>query len=89
MPLPCCSPIGSCRDTRDGSATLRYAPQQRPEGSLRLLYITPGRAVSDHGHGGLELTLVLQGSFRDAFGVGDVEVAAEDVQHAPIAGEGQ
>ena len=65
--------------------------EQRPEGSLRLLYIPPGRAVPDHGHGGLELTLVLQGSFRDAsgaFGVGDVEVASEDVQHVPIAGEG-
>ena len=65
--------------------------EQRSEGSLRLLYIPPGRAVPDHGHGGLELTLVLQGSFRDAsgaFDVGDVEVAAEDVQHVPIAGEG-
>lgn len=65
--------------------------EQGPEGSLRLLHIPPGRAVPDHGHGGLELTLVLQGSFSDAagaFSVGDVEVAAEDVQHIPIAGEG-
>jgi len=65
--------------------------EERAEGSLRLLYIPAGRAVPDHGHGGLELTLVLQGSFSDAsgaFGVGDVEVAAEDVEHVPIAGEG-
>ena len=65
--------------------------EDRSEGSLRLLYIPPGRAVPDHGHGGLELTLVLQGSFRDESGVfaaGDVEVAAEDVQHEPVAGEG-
>lgn len=65
--------------------------EDRSEGSLRLLYIPPGRAVPDHGHGGLELTLVLQGSFRDDSGVfaaGDVEVAAEDVQHVPVAGEG-
>jgi len=65
--------------------------EERSEGSLRLLYIPPGRAVPDHGHGGLELTLVLQGSFSDAagaFGVGDVEVAAEDVQHVPVAGAG-
>lgn len=65
--------------------------EERAEGSLRLLYIPSGRAVPDHGHGGLELTLVLQGSFSDAsgaFGVGDVEVAAEDVEHVPIAGEG-
>ena len=39
-----------------------------PEGSVRLLYIPPGQAVPDHGHGGLELTLVLQGSFRDETG---------------------
>lgn len=60
-------------------------------GSVRLLYIPPGEAVPDHGHGGLELTLVLQGSFRDetgAFGVGDVEVADLDLQHTPVAGTG-
>lgn len=60
-------------------------------GSVRLLYIPPGQAVPDHTHGGLELTLVLQGSFSDAtgrFGVGDVEVANEDLEHTPIADEG-
>ncbi|SMX44752.1 ChrR family anti-sigma-E factor [Actibacterium lipolyticum] len=60
-------------------------------GSVRLLFIPPGQAMPDHGHNGLELTLVLQGSFHDedgAFGVGDVEVADEDVEHTPIAGNG-
>ncbi len=60
-------------------------------GSLRLLYIPPGRAVPEHGHQGLELTLVLQGSFSDsggAFHRGDVETAQEDVDHQPVAGEG-
>jgi len=59
------------------------------EGSVRLLYILKGEAVPDHGHNGLELTLVLQGSFSDEtgrFGVGDVEVAREDLDHTPIAG---
>lgn len=59
------------------------------EGSLRLLYIPPGRAVPEHSHGGLELTLVLQGSFSDSegrFGVGDVEIARDDIEHQPIAG---
>ncbi len=58
-------------------------------GSLRLLYIPPGRAVPEHGHGGLELTLVLQGSFSDSggrFGAGDVETAHDDVDHQPMAG---
>lgn len=61
------------------------------EGSLRLLYIPPGRAVPEHGHGGLELTLVLQGSFVDSqsrFGRGDVETASAEVEHQPVAGPG-
>tara|TARA_R110002124_G_scaffold176026_1_gene343931 strand:+ start:22042 stop:22677 length:636 start_codon:yes stop_codon:yes gene_type:complete len=61
------------------------------QGSARLLYIPPGRAVPDHSHKGLELTLVLQGSFSDAtgrFGVGDLEIADEDLEHTPVADEG-
>ncbi|PJE38199.1 transcriptional regulator [Pseudooceanicola lipolyticus] len=62
-----------------------------PEGSVRLLYIPPGQAVPDHSHGGLELTLVLQGSFQDAtgrYGVGDLEIANEDLEHTPVADAG-
>lgn len=61
------------------------------EGSLRLLYIPAGRSVPEHGHGGLELTLVLQGSFSDSegeFGRGDVECAHGDIDHQPVAGMG-
>ena len=61
-------------------------------GSLRLLYIPAGRAVPEHSHGGLELTLVLQGSFSDSegsFGVGDVEDADDAVDHQPMAGAGE
>ena len=61
------------------------------EGSVRLLYIPPGQAVPDHSHGGLELTLVLQGSFHDCTGhyrVGDLEVADQDLEHTPIADPG-
>lgn len=60
-------------------------------GSVRLLYIPPGQAVPDHSHNGLELTLVLQGSFSDEagrFGVGDVEIADEEVEHTPTADPG-
>ena len=62
-----------------------------PEGSVRLLYIPPGQAVPDHGHNGLELTLVLQGSFSDAtgrFATGDCEVADADLEHTPVADQG-
>lgn len=65
--------------------------QADQNGSARLLYIPPGQAVPDHGHGGLELTLVLQGSFQDEtgqFGAGDLEVADQAMEHTPIAGMG-
>lgn len=60
--------------------------------TVRLLHIPAGSAVPDHGHRGTELTLVLQGAFRDEtdrFGTGDVEVANEDLHHMPIAEIGE
>lgn len=60
-------------------------------GSVRLLFIPPGQAVPDHGHNGMEMTLVLQGSFSDEtgrFGVGDVELADENLEHMPVADAG-
>lgn len=60
-------------------------------GSARLLFIPPGQAMPEHGHGGLELTLVLQGSFRDdaeSFGPGDLEVADDATTHIPVSGPG-
>lgn len=63
-----------------------------PQGTVRLLYIPGGQAVPDHGHNGLEMTLVLQGSFSDEtgrFGVGDIEIADEDLDHTPIADPGE
>jgi putative transcriptional regulator len=62
------------------------------DGSLRLLYIPPGKAVPEHGHRGLELTLVLQGSFSDSegrFKRGDVEAARDESDHQPVAGPGE
>lgn len=61
------------------------------DGTARLLYIPPGRAVPDHGHNGTELTLVLQGAFSDETGryrAGDVEVADEHLEHTPTADPG-
>ena len=60
--------------------------------SARLLYIPAGAAMPDHGHSGMELTLVLQGAFRDnadRFGRGDVEIADPSVEHTPIAEDGE
>ncbi len=57
--------------------------------TARLLRIQPGLAVFNHGHSGQELTLVLQGSYRSGgqqFLRGDLEVADDSVEHAPVAG---
>jgi putative transcriptional regulator len=59
--------------------------------TVRLLRIPAGQAVPDHGHKGTELTLVLQGAFRDAsdrFARGDVEFADAAVEHTPVAEAG-
>ncbi len=62
------------------------------DASARLLFIPAGTAVPDHGHRGMELTLVLQGAFADAndrFDRGDIEIADEDMEHTPVALAGQ
>lgn len=59
--------------------------------SARLLRIPGGKAVPDHGHRGLELTLVLQGAFSDEdgrFARGDIEIADQSVTHTPTAEPG-
>lgn len=58
----------------------------------RLLHIPAGQSVPDHGHRGMELTLVLQGAFRDdqdRFARGDVEIATAADQHTPVAEDGE
>ena len=61
------------------------------DATVRLLSIPGGAAMPDHGHRGMELTLVLQGAFHDEgerFGRGDIEIANEDLHHTPVAEEG-
>lgn len=61
------------------------------DATVRLLHIPGGVAVPDHGHRGTELTLVLQGAFRDEtdrFGPGDLEIATEALEHKPVAEPG-
>ena len=63
-----------------------------PKATVRLLHIPAGQAVPDHGHRGMELTLVLRGAFRDAtdrFGPGDLEIVGEDLAHKPVAEAGE
>lgn len=59
---------------------------------LMLLRVAGGRRVPEHSHGGQELTLILQGAYRDRFGVfarGDIADHDEDVEHQPIAEPGE
>jgi len=58
------------------------------EGDLRLLKIASGLRMPEHGHGGTELTLVLDGAYSDVTGDyrrGDVQDVGEDVEHRPYA----
>ena len=72
---------------------VRQAILANSEGAAaRLLYIPAGTAVPDHGHRGLELTMVLQGAFSDEvsrFARGDVEVGDEALEHNPVAESGE
>jgi len=55
----------------------------------RLLNVPAGAKVPDHGHQGMELTLVLSGSFYSRgvwFRRGDVEEADATIEHQPTAG---
>lgn len=58
------------------------------DATARLLFIPAGAAMPDHGHNGLEMTMVLQGAFQDEddyFARGDVEIADSDMHHTPVA----
>ena len=58
----------------------------------RLMHIDSGRPVLQHGHNGLELTLLLQGAYGDCTGEyrrGDLQVADEEVDHKPVAFGGE
>lgn len=55
--------------------------------SLYLLNIAEGQAVPEHGHGGMEMTLILSGAYTDRFGrfgPGDIADLDEHVEHQPI-----
>lgn len=60
--------------------------------TVRLLKIPAGQPVPEHSHRGVELTLVLDGSFSDevsTFCRGDVEMADDSLMHQPKADAGK
>lgn len=78
--------------TGPGVATADLAWGDDGKSRLMLLRVAGGRRVPEHGHGGHELTLILQGAYSDRFGtfaVGDIADHDEDVEHQPIAEPGE
>lgn len=83
--------LGDVKWRRIGGGVSQAVLRTSKDATVRLLRIPGGVAVPDHGHRGTELTLVLQGAFRDdtdRFGVGDIEVANEEMEHTPVAEPG-
>ncbi|MEM7722805.1 MAG: ChrR family anti-sigma-E factor [Pseudomonadota bacterium] len=66
--------------------------QSDKDATVRLLFIPAGQAMPKHSHRGTEMTLVLKGAFADEdgrYGRGDIEIADQDVDHSPVAEEGE
>jgi putative transcriptional regulator len=80
------------RKKAPGVAVYELPLSKNAKGSLKLLSIASGMSMLEHGHGGEELTLVLQGAFKDKvgrFARGDIADLDEDTEHCPIIEEGE
>ncbi len=63
-----------------------------PGEEASLLWIKAGRRMPHHTHEGSEVTLVLKGAFRDKtgrYGPGDIAIGDPELDHRPIAEEGE
>lgn len=92
LPVPLCDYVGddlsAVKWRSVGMGARQAILKTGREATARLLQIPAGQAMPDHGHNGLELTLVLQGAFFDGdgrFGPGDVEIADASLKHTPVA----
>lgn len=84
---------GVAWESKGGGVAVAPIPGFEASGqSVFLLKVEAGRAVPQHTHTGNEFVMVLTGGFHDAtghFGRGDVELADGDLDHQPIADEGE
>ncbi len=92
VPFPLQRYIGSSLGTipwktvAPGIQRHKIALERPGRSTLYMLRIAPGKAVPEHGHGGAEMTLILSGAYRDAFGrfgPGDIADLDEHVEHQP------
>lgn len=71
---------------------MRYIRTTGPSGmTLLMLRIAPGTALPVHGHGGGEITQILQGAYDDVLGrfaAGDVADLDPEVEHQPVTAPG-
>lgn len=81
----------SWRRLAPGIRQIEVVPRDRRGGSVRLFRIAPGSVMPHHGHEGVELTLVLSGSYTDELGRfarGDFAETDGDTRHQPVADAG-
>jgi putative transcriptional regulator len=65
-------------------------PLATPGYRARLIRLKAGKGIPRHTHRGHEITVVIEGSFRDVQGVhrrGDLVIADATVDHSPVADE--
>lgn len=73
-----------------GPAAEVELPLSAPGYRTRLIRLKGGKSIPRHTHKGHEVTVVLEGSFRDEQGVhrrGDLVIADATVDHSPVADE--
>lgn len=92
LPAPLLEYVGGSMDDIRwrplGMGVKQAVLRTKGDAKARLLRIPAGAAMPDHGHRGIELTMVLKGAFSDEdghFARGDIEIAHEDVHHTPVA----
>ena len=76
------------RKAAPGIEMVKLPKEAGAPGFFGLLRVKPGANLPDHGHGGTELTLILQGSYHDELGQfrqGDIADLDAAVQHNPVA----
>jgi putative transcriptional regulator len=94
LPLPLAHRLGrpleavKWRRLAPGVGAFELPTLSGARGHLHLLKVASGRAIPEHGHGGQELTLILQGSYSDTIGRfarGDVADLDPEIEHKPVA----
>lgn len=81
----------SWRRLAPGIGQYQFKGVESGGGGVRLLSIEPGITIPQHSHAGGELTLVLQGAYRDEIGIfrrGDIADLDDSVTHQPVAERG-